>query len=505
MQSQISNFEYLLALNSAAGRSFRDLSRYPIFPWILADYKSDTLDLTAPSTFRDLSKPIGALTKTRLQNFIKRRDGMESPTFLYGTHYSAPGYCLFYLVRSMPEHMLCLQNGKYDAPDRLFHSMAKCYASVCTNPADVKECIPQFYCPKSGIDMLMNSHGLQLGVTQTGAIVNDVELPPWCKGPADFINKQCAALECSHVSQSLPQWIDLLFGCTARGTAAVEASNVFHPTSYLTPHDYNAMTSPETQANAELHAREFGICPNVLFTKPHPHKLLYATTTTTILDIIHDCIVTFTNEPTTTTTTTITTDEEDTPWQVLGTPNTTVDKERSMLSHRSSLGGFTKKKSTTLPLKQSRLRQFTTSRDTTTNHKKKNTINSTWVTSSFGETVESETKEEEENTNGTTNSIPESPVSVVVDENEEVNENVRSGGGGGGSKTEKTTRLSLWGTGDATRRKGGGAFGDNDTYSSLEQQSRVTTNDTTAMTTSSTTNNQQQQQQQQQQGGWEVK
>jgi len=58
--------------------------------------------------------------------------------FLYGTHYSAPGYVLYFLVRSMPEHMLCLQNGKFDAPDRLFHSIAKCYQCALTNHADVK-------------------------------------------------------------------------------------------------------------------------------------------------------------------------------------------------------------------------------------------------------------------------------------------------------------------------------------------------------------------------------
>ena len=32
---QISNFEYLMQLNTIAGRSFNDLSQYPVFPWIL--------------------------------------------------------------------------------------------------------------------------------------------------------------------------------------------------------------------------------------------------------------------------------------------------------------------------------------------------------------------------------------------------------------------------------------------------------------------------------------
>jgi hypothetical protein len=30
--------------------------QYPVFPWVIADYKSKTLDLESPSTYRDLSK-----------------------------------------------------------------------------------------------------------------------------------------------------------------------------------------------------------------------------------------------------------------------------------------------------------------------------------------------------------------------------------------------------------------------------------------------------------------
>ncbi len=132
MKGGISNFDYLLVLNSSAGRSFHDLSRYPVFPWVLNDYDSSKLDLKSLSPlpekdarelqskgskiFRDLTKPIGALNEERLEQFKQRWSSMQDmedvAPFLYGTHYSAPGYCLYYLVRLMPEHMLCLQNGK---------------------------------------------------------------------------------------------------------------------------------------------------------------------------------------------------------------------------------------------------------------------------------------------------------------------------------------------------------------------------------------------------------
>lgn len=31
---RISNFEYLMGLNTLAGRSFNDLCQYPVFPWV---------------------------------------------------------------------------------------------------------------------------------------------------------------------------------------------------------------------------------------------------------------------------------------------------------------------------------------------------------------------------------------------------------------------------------------------------------------------------------------
>jgi len=57
---EITNFEYLMKLNLIAGRSFNDLSQYPVFPWVLADYDSKELDLRDARSYRDLRWPIGA-------------------------------------------------------------------------------------------------------------------------------------------------------------------------------------------------------------------------------------------------------------------------------------------------------------------------------------------------------------------------------------------------------------------------------------------------------------
>ena len=60
---KISNFEYLMTLNSLAGRSYNDLSQYPVFPWVINDYSSDVIDLNNKAFYRDLSKPMGMIVK----------------------------------------------------------------------------------------------------------------------------------------------------------------------------------------------------------------------------------------------------------------------------------------------------------------------------------------------------------------------------------------------------------------------------------------------------------
>ena len=42
---EISNFEYLMFLNTIAGRTYNDLNQYPVFPWVLTNYDDEEIDL----------------------------------------------------------------------------------------------------------------------------------------------------------------------------------------------------------------------------------------------------------------------------------------------------------------------------------------------------------------------------------------------------------------------------------------------------------------------------
>jgi Beige/BEACH domain. len=114
-----------VTLPSIRVRNLSESYRYPVFPWVIQDYESQILDFKNPKTFRDLSKPIGALNEKRLNDFKERYKYMDPPKYLYGTHYSAPGYVIGYLVRKHPQYMLKFQSGKFDKPDRLFLSIKK--------------------------------------------------------------------------------------------------------------------------------------------------------------------------------------------------------------------------------------------------------------------------------------------------------------------------------------------------------------------------------------------
>lgn len=109
LSGDMSNYEYLMWLNILSGRSYNDVSQYPIFPWVQQFLPSD------PPSYRELRKPVGALAPSRLTEYKEKQAIMSesepSPllgAFLYGCHYSYPGVLTYYLVRMEPYASLCV-------------------------------------------------------------------------------------------------------------------------------------------------------------------------------------------------------------------------------------------------------------------------------------------------------------------------------------------------------------------------------------------------------------
>ncbi|XP_044530512.1 lysosomal-trafficking regulator [Gracilinanus agilis] len=284
---QITNFEYLTHLNKHAGRSFNDLMQYPVFPFILSDYISETLDLNEPTVYRNLSKPIAVQYKEKEDRYVDtykyleeeyrkgaREDDPMPPVqpYHYGSHYSNSGTVLHFLVRMPPftKMFLAYQDQSFDIPDRTFHSTNTTWRlSSFESMTDVKELIPEFfYLP----EFLVNREGFDFGVRQNGERVNHVNLPPWARNdPRLFILIHRQALESDHVSQNICQWIDLVFGFKQKGKSSVQAINVFHPATYFGM-DVSAVEDPVQRRALETMIKTYGQTPRQLFHTAHTSR-----------------------------------------------------------------------------------------------------------------------------------------------------------------------------------------------------------------------------------------
>jgi hypothetical protein len=278
LKGDMSNFHYLMFVNTLAGRTFNDLTQYPVFPWVISNYESEELDLTDPSNFRDLRKPIG-IQDPRQERSIRERFssfaemGETDRAFHYGTHYSSAMTVASYLMRLQPfsAAFFLIQGGTWDHADRMFYSIRGAWDSVSAkNMADVRELTPEFFFLP---DFLTNVNGYDFGLRSDGSRIDNVQLPPWAKGdPAIFIAKQREALESPYVSQTLHHWIDLIFGHKQRGEAAVDAANVFHWMTYQGAMDLDSITDEKERAQKISVINNFGQTPTQVFQRPHPKK-----------------------------------------------------------------------------------------------------------------------------------------------------------------------------------------------------------------------------------------
>uniref|UniRef100_A0A914S664 BEACH domain-containing protein n=1 Tax=Parascaris equorum TaxID=6256 RepID=A0A914S664_PAREQ len=217
---------------------------YPIFPWVLANYTSPTLDLNIASNFRDLSKPVGALSEARRKFFQERYSSWEHesiPPFHYGTHYSTQAFTLNWLLR---------------------------------------ELIPElFYMP----EMLLNGNDLDLGSRDDGAVLGDVVLPPWARSPEHFIALHRQALENSSISFILKIYLGF-----TNLSVDVRATNVFYYLTYEGALNLNSIENATVREGLEQQMISFGQTPAQLMAEPHPPRHSVMTISPTMFQSYQD-------------------------------------------------------------------------------------------------------------------------------------------------------------------------------------------------------------------------
>lgn len=208
-RGRLSNYDYLLILNSLAGRRVGDPNFHPVFPWVI--------DFKTPKSWRDLTTSKYRQTKGDEQLDLTytasaaagsalgsdREDGHHVSDIMSELTY------FNYFARRMPIWVLQryvrtnFQASEYPASmERLFSWSPD-------------ECIPEFF--QDGQPIVSSVHeGMP-----------DIALPEWANNDwATFVAHHRAALESDHVSAHLHHWIDITFGYKLSGDPGKTAKNV---------------------------------------------------------------------------------------------------------------------------------------------------------------------------------------------------------------------------------------------------------------------------------------
>ncbi|KAM3180364.1 hypothetical protein ACTXT7_016423, partial [Hymenolepis weldensis] len=251
----ISNYDYLMYINSLAGRKAGDPTTSAVLPWV-TDFSSPFDPDNSNGTqqcLRDLTRTKFRLNKGDYQldatylHSIEHGDTFLGETFV--PHHlldMMPNLAYYtYKARRTPLDVLKRYVRSVYRPEEFPASLQRLYA---TTP---EECIPEFFTDSSIF-------------TSIHPDMPDLQLPDWFQGtPSDFLAYHRRVLECDAVSANLHHWIDLTFGYKLIGEAAVTAKNV-----------HLELVSPNPPSNSRV---------TCLFSLPHPRRV---TTSTSPEDLI---------------------------------------------------------------------------------------------------------------------------------------------------------------------------------------------------------------------------
>ncbi|OHS93423.1 hypothetical protein TRFO_11850 [Tritrichomonas foetus] len=180
IQSEISNYEYIMFLNLLSGRSFNDLDNYPVFPWVMTNYK----DEYQCENLRDFSCYIDGSTN-------KNGDANEKKNPFPISKENVLQY-----LRNIEPYSTVIKQEDLNSQIVSLNSIDEYYQNA-KNSKEANELIPEFY--------------------SMPELFHDISLPPWLKhknSPVDFVYNHRKILECSRVSSTIHEWFNLVFGET---------------------------------------------------------------------------------------------------------------------------------------------------------------------------------------------------------------------------------------------------------------------------------------------------
>ena len=295
---KITNFDYLMYINIYGGRTYRDPSNYPIFPWILIDFNNsiicsqnnandnNSLNFSCINShnecsininvLRDMSYPIGAQNES-IRNILDEKFNPEEPisetNAMFFNAPSNPTIIAHWLIRCEPFTSLHIdsENGNFGYFNRLFFSLEMVIEQMKSNTS-CWEATPEFF---SMPEVFMNLNNIKIPPNET--ILETIKLPPWCSNAFEFVYTQRKILECEAVSSTLHLWIDLLFGYLLQNDAdAISKYNVFSPLlqssvwkNFKKSEEFNDEVK---KLMIETTLMKSGQMPSPLFKNPHPSR-----------------------------------------------------------------------------------------------------------------------------------------------------------------------------------------------------------------------------------------
>lgn len=269
--NSISNFDFLSQLNLLGSRSLDDFSQYPVFPLVLTGFDETSVEA------RDLKLPVGMIgdeCKVSLlsQKYVKSDNFHDIPPYFYGSHYSSPATTFHFLLRLKPfeKGAKTIQNGRFDLPDRLFHSFANVLDNIKKETSDVREFPPELYYQPL---FLLNLNNLDFGVNQSSERVDHVITPSILgECPFRFVYSLREKLESASVSKTLSHWVDLIFGVHQKGESAVAHNNIFFYLTYQNSRKNILEASEKDREALETQVFHFGQIPLQVTQSVWPQK-----------------------------------------------------------------------------------------------------------------------------------------------------------------------------------------------------------------------------------------
>ena len=109
------------------------------------------------------------------------------------------------------------QTMKKENPDRNFYDFDKLWSDVVlTDPSYNCELVPEYYyMPEIYTNQNCMFHGVDEGAALNGdlpILTDTVVMPPWALNQFDLVRILRESLESKYVTETLGNWIDLIFG-----------------------------------------------------------------------------------------------------------------------------------------------------------------------------------------------------------------------------------------------------------------------------------------------------